>query len=368
MTGGAGFIGSHLVARLLARDLEVVVLDDLSSGREANLEDAVAGAGLRGRLRFVRGSLLEDEALEAALEGVAVVFHQAAIPSVPRSFQDPARTLRANVEGTARLLRGCARRGVQGLVFASSSSVYGETPELPKHEAMVPSPLSPYALSKLAAEQLCRILAEEYGVRTVCLRYFNVFGPRQDPASQYAAVVPRFIGRMLAGKPPVIFGDGEQSRDFTYVDNVARANLLAAEALAEGRLDPTEAPAEERPVAAGATAVGVGGTGGAGVPGAGIPLNIGTGERHTVLELVATLNRILDTELEPEFEPPRPGDVRHSLAAIEAAGEALGYRPTVGFQEGLRRTVAWFRERRGPGPARRQGPERDRRGSGQGIA
>ena len=314
VTGGAGFIGSHLVATLLARGDDVVVLDDLSSGKRENLDAAAAdaveatfSAATRERLEFVDGSLLDEAALAAAIDGVDAVLHQAAIPTVPRSFADPASTLRANVEGTARLLEACRRSGIRRIVMASSSSVYGDTPTLPKHESMPPAPLSPYALSKLAGEQAGSIFVRTYALEVYALRYFNVFGPRQDPNSEYAAVVPRFITRMLAGEPPVIFGDGFQSRDFTFVSDVVAANLAALDA----------------------------------PPGACFhALNIGANGRHTLLELVAILREILGVELAPEHTDPRPGDVRDSYAAIDKAREVLGYAPAVSFEEGLQRTAA----------------------------
>lgn len=311
VTGGAGFIGSHLVAALLARGHDVVVIDDLSSGKRGNLDAAVADAGAdAGSLHFIEGSLLDDDALSAAVDGVAAVMHQAAIPSVPRSFADPAATMRANAEGTTRLLEACRLSGVKRIAMASSSSIYGNTPTLPKQEDMEPSPMSPYALSKLTAEQAGGIFADIYGLEVFALRYFNVFGARQDPTSQYSAVIPKFITRMSAGETPVIYGDGLQSRDFSYIDNVVAANILAVTVDAE--------------------------------PGAFHVMNVACGDRFTLLDLVGSLNAILGTELEPEHNNPRPGDVRHSHASIDRAQEVLGYEPLVDFQEGLRRTVAAY--------------------------
>lgn len=328
VTGGAGFIGSHLASKLLDDGHDVVVLDDLSSGKRENLDD------LEGdRLTFIEGSILDDEALGRAINGVEAVFHQAAIPSVTRSFANPAATLRANVEGTARVLEACRKNDIRRVVVASSSSVYGDTLTLPKEEGMTPAPLSPYAQSKLTGEALCQIYAREYGFAVASLRYFNIFGPRQDPTSQYAAVVPRFITALLAGKPPTVYGDGKQSRDFTYIDNVVAANLLAA-GVGEGSRDDHVGANEE---AAGDLQADENRAGRASV------MNIACGERFTVLELIATLNRLIGTDIEPEFTPPRPGDVRHSHAAIERARAEIGYEPLVGFEEGLRRTVDWFR-------------------------
>jgi UDP-glucose 4-epimerase len=305
VTGGAGFIGSHLSAKLLDLGHQVVVLDDLSSGSRENLDRFATS-----ELEFVHGSLLDEAALRQATEGVRAVFHQAAIPSVPRSFADPVSTLRANVEGTARLLEACRTAGIGTVVIASSSSVYGDTPTLPKGEDMPPSPLSPYAMSKLSSEQLCHIYAREYGLAIVALRYFNIFGPWQDPSSQYAAVIPRFVTAMLGGEQPTIYGDGLQSRDFTFVENVVAANLSAIdhEARATGA----------------------------------IVANIACGERYTLLDLIAAINRILGTDIEPNHASARPGDVLHSQASIHLARERLGYVPRVDFEEGLRRTVAWY--------------------------
>jgi len=243
-------------------------------------------------------------------EGVDYILHQAALPSVPRSIADPLASNDSNVTGTLHLLIAARDAGVKRVVYASSSSVYGDNPTLPKREDMSPAPKSPYAVSKLAGEYYCRVFAQAYGLETVCLRYFNVFGPRQDPASQYAAVIPKFITALLRDEPPTIYGDGHQSRDFTYVSNVVRANLLAATAPdVSGRV-----------------------------------FNVACGERYTVLDLVAVLTEILGTHITPVHTAPRPGDVRHSLADITAAREALGYRVEVNFHEGLRRTVAWYRE------------------------
>jgi len=335
VTGGAGFIGSHIAEVLLAAGHEVTVLDDLSSGRRSNLDELSANTGGPSRLRFIEGSIVDDAAVEAALEGVSAVFHQAAIPSVPRSFANPAATLRANVEGTARVLESCRRHGVTRFVFASSSSVYGDTPTLPKHEGMPPCPLSPYALSKLAGEHLCEIYARQHGIRAVALRYFNVFGPRQDPNSEYAAVVPKFICRMLDGSQPMVYGDGQQSRDFTYVDNVVAANLLAAGVPFGDARD--EDPGSNPNAMEIATLQ----------PGA-LVVNVGAGTRHTIDQLIAELNSILGCELAAEHGDARPGDVRHSHASVDKASESLGYEPTVGFEEGLRRTVTWFSARHEP--------------------
>jgi len=321
VTGGAGFIGSHVTEALLRRGHDVVVVDNLFSGSRANLDGASAAAGeLAGELTLLTADILDETAVHTALEGAEAVFHQAAIASVPRSFDDPASTLRVNIEGTATLLEACRRQSVGLVVLASSSSVYGDSLILPKHEDMALEPLSPYALSKQVGEGLLAIWARQYGIRTVALRYFNIFGPRQDPASEYAAVVPRFILRMLDGLSPIIYGDGRQSRDFTFVGNAVDANLLAAGIdLEDGRALP--------------------GSAGCSV------VNIGVGERYSLLELVEALNGILGTSLDPEFAPARVGDVRDSQAAIERAQDVIGYVPRVGFDVGLERTVAWYLER-----------------------
>jgi len=320
VTGGAGFIGSHVALRLASQGHDVVIYDNLSSGKLDNVEQIkTALADGMGSLTFVQADILEAEVLTGALEGSSAVFHQAALASVPRSFAEPAASLRSNVEGTAQVLE-CARAvGLGTVVMASSSSLYGDTPTLPKHEGMPLRPMSPYALSKAVDEQLLEMWTATYGMRTAGLRYFNIFGPRQDPDSEYSAVIPKFITRMLAGQAPTIYGDGMQSRDFTFVDNAVAANLLAA------GLDPetgemSGSSDEPRFVA----------------------VNIGICERYTLLDLLAELNDILGTDIEPSFEPGRIGDVRDSQASIDAAREQLGYEPRVSFRQGLERTVEWF--------------------------
>ncbi len=305
VTGGGGFIGSNLAHALVARGARVRVLDSFVTGRRANL------GGIEDRVELIEGDLRRFADVEKAMEGVDVVLHQGALGSVPRSIADPLATHEANVTGTLHVLWAARAAGVRRVVYASSSSVYGDTPTLPKVEDMAPAPRSPYAVSKLAGEHYCQAFSGVYGMETIALRYFNVFGPRQDPTSQYAAVIPKFIRAMLRGERPQIFGDGIQSRDFTYVENVTAANLLAAQAPAAA-LD-------------------------------GSACNVACGERFTLLDLVAALNDILGTRLEPLFRPPRPGDVRHSHASIARAEALLGYRPVVRFAEGLRRTVEWIR-------------------------
>ncbi|MFQ5795732.1 MAG: SDR family oxidoreductase [Candidatus Bipolaricaulia bacterium] len=303
VTGGAGFIGSHLVERLIEVGERVRVFDNLSTGRLENIE-SLSGVEL------VEADLMHFDRLREAMAGVDLVFHQAALPSVPRSVKDPQASHAANATGTLNLLIAARDAGVRRVVYASSSSVYGETPELPKREAMRPDPRSPYAVSKLAGELYCKIFHSVYGLETISLRYFNVFGPRQDPASPYAAVIPKFIDALLAGRPPTIYGDGDQSRDFTYIDNVVAANLLAAQA--------------ERGVSE--------------------TFNIACGQRTTVNELARSLSEIIGASVAPRHESPRSGDVRHSLADISRAEELLDYRPTVGLREGLERTVAWHQQ------------------------
>lgn len=307
VTGGSGFIGSHLVHRLVQDGHTVTVIDNLSTGFPTHLEP------VRAAIRFVQADIADPAGLPDALQGCTVVLHQAALGSVPRSIDNPAATHAANVTGTLNLLQAARAAGVRRVVAAGSSSVYGANPVLPRHESLLPEPVSPYAASKLAAEAYCRAFEAVYGLETVVLRYFNVFGPRQNPDSQYAAVIPRFVSRMIRGERPQVYGDGEQSRDFTYVANVVEANLRAMEA----------------------------------APGCGGIYNVACGGQYTLNELVSAINGVLGTALEPEYLPPRPGDTRHSLADIGQAGAVLGYKPSVGFHEGIRRTVEWYRSRKG---------------------
>jgi nucleoside-diphosphate-sugar epimerase len=303
VTGGAGFIGSNIVQHLAEDGQEVRVVDDLSTGHRENLQSAA------GRARFFEGSVCDGVLLRRAFDGADYVLHQAALASVPRSVADPLATNRANVEGTLKVLDAARECGVRRVVYASSSSVYGDAPTLPKREDMTPRPKSPYAVSKLAGEYYCQVYNGVFGLETVALRYFNVFGPRQDPTSQYAAVIPIFIDCIVSGKRPQVFGDGEQSRDFTFVDDVVAANLQAARA--EGA--------------------------------AGAVCNLGRAERHTLNELLELLQQIIGKRVKPQYGPDRVGDVKHSEADISRARQAFGYDPKVGFEEGLRRTVEWFR-------------------------
>lgn len=305
VTGGAGFIGSHIVELLVRRGAEVRVLDNFLTGKRANIEPFLE------RVELIEGDIRDIDICRKAVEGVDSVLHQAALTSVPGSVEDPRPTNDVNITGTLNMLLAARDRRVRSFVLASSSAVYGDAPELPKKEEQKCVPLSPYGFSKWVGERYCRMFRSLYGLRTVALRYFNVFGPRQDPFSQYAAVIPHFITGALRGEPPVIYGDGEQSRDFIYVENVAAANVLAA---------------------------------GAGdVPGG--VLNIAGGRGTTVNELAARINAVLKTNLAPVYAPERTGDIKHSHADISAARARLGFEPAVLFEEGLERTVRWYKER-----------------------
>lgn len=303
VTGGAGFIGSHIVERLVGKGVRVRVVDNLSTGHIRRLNS------LLPTIELLEGDLADDAIAHRAVDGVDYVLHQAAIPSVQRSIRDPIVSNRANVTATLNLLESCRNHGVRRVVYAASSSAYGDTPVLPKREDMPANPLSPYALQKFTAERYAMMYHELFGLQTVSLRYFNVFGPSQDPNSEYSAVIPKFITKLLHAETLTIFGDGEQSRDFTYVDNVVEANLLALEA--------TEA--------------------------SGKVFNIGCGERISLNYLVRLLEKILGVTARIEYQPPRSGDVRDSLADINLAKSALGYSPRVAIEEGLRKTVEWFR-------------------------
>lgn len=303
VTGGAGFIGSHIAARLVEDGHEVRVLDNFSTGDRANL------AVLDGSFELVEGDMQSYERAHNAVQGCEVVFHQAALPSVPRSIQDPLTSNSANVVGTLNLLLAARDSEVRRVVFASSSSIYGADETLPKHEGLPSMPISPYAVAKQAGEAYCRSFSRVYGLETVALRYFNVFGPRQDPLSQYSAVIPKFITALLRGESPVVYGDGEQSRDFTYIDNVVDANLRAA--AAQGVEGET--------------------------------FNIACGDRISLNRLLEEIRGIVGSDVEATYLEPRQGDVKHSLADIGRAREQLGYEPIVGFNEGLQRTVEALR-------------------------
>lgn len=304
VTGGAGFIGSNLVRGLLARGEKVRVIDDFSTGQRANLAEVLPS------IELIEGSVCDKALLRQAFEGVDYCLHQAALPSVPRSVETPLDSNRVNVEGTLHVLLAARDAGVKRVVYASSSSVYGNAQTIPIHEGLPRAPISPYGVTKAANELYAKAFAALYGMELIGLRYFNVFGPRQDPNSQYAAAIPVFIASMLSNTPPPVFGDGCQTRDFTYVENVVLANLRACEA--------------KGPI------TGV--------------YNVAYGRATSVLELVEMLNGILGTDLEPQFFPARPGEVTQSWANITMATSIFGYEPSVSVREGLERTVAWYRE------------------------
>ena len=305
VTGGAGYIGSNLSRHLVETGHDVVVLDNLSTGKRENLDDVL------GRLEFVEGSITDLATVERCCEGVDCVFHQAALPSVPRSVADPIASNEHNVGGTLNVFWAAHNGGVRRVVYAASSSVYGDTEVLPKHEGLQPKPMSPYAVNKRVGELYGSVFNDLYGLGTIGLRYFNVFGPRQDPDSMYAAVVPKFITAFLEGEAPTIHGDGGQSRDFTFIQNVIEANLAACNA----------------PDSAG-----------------GRSYNVALGGRISVLELCLKIRELLGSDIEPNHSEPRAGDVRHSQASVELAEKEMGYRGSVDLDEGLRRTVAWYRD------------------------
>jgi UDP-glucose 4-epimerase len=305
ITGIAGFIGSSLAHSLLERGERVRGIDNFATGRRENL------AEILHRIDFREADLLDLNAMKSACEDVDYVLHQAAIPSVPKSVLDPLGNNRANVDGTLNLLVAARDAKAKRVIYAASSSAYGDTPTLPKHEGMIPNPISPYAVAKLASEHYMTSFYRCYGLEAVCLRYFNIFGPRQDPSSPYSGVLAKFITQMLAGEQPTIFGDGEQSRDFTYIDNAVDANLLAC-----------EAPAAQV---------------------AGQVINIATGRRVSLNETFSAVQKLTGYSGKPKYSPEREGDIKHSLADISRAKKSLGYAPKVNFEEGLRRTVAWYR-------------------------
>ena len=307
VTGGAGFIGSHIAAALTAKGARVRIIDDLSTGYRENVGE------VGGDVDFVHASVADETALRRALEDVELVFHEAAIPSVPRSVESPRQTHIASVDSTFSLLLAARERKVKRIVYAASSSAYGDQPKLPKVEDMLPEPLSPYAVAKLVGEYYCQVFTRVYGLETVSLRYFNVFGPRQDPSSQYSGVISRFIAALLSGERPVIYGDGEQSRDFTYIANVVEANLKAAET----------------------------------TKGIGAVINVANGERISLNELLKEVQELTNsTDVSAEYKPPRAGDVLHSLADITLARELLGFQPRVGLREGLQLTIEWWKQSR----------------------
>jgi len=304
ITGGAGFIGSNIAEELLNRGHQVRVLDNFSTGRRENLSEFIDS------IELIEGDLRNYHNVREAVEEMDFVLHQGALPSVPRSVSDPISTNEVNVTGTLNVLYAARDAGVRRVVMASSSSVYGDSPTLPKHEGMPLQPLSPYAVSKLAGEKYCQVFANIYGLHTVALRYFNVFGPRQNPDSQYSAVIPKFIKAILQDESPVIYGDGEQSRDFTYITNTIEANILATE---------VDCPP-------------------------GVVMNCAVHERTNLNELVEMINKILGKNIEAIRVEPRPGDIKHSFADIERLKKTLGYQPKVLFEEGLRKTIDWYQK------------------------
>lgn len=303
VTGGAGFIGSHIATALVERGDQVRVLDNFSTGHRSNL------AHLKGNVEVIEGDLLDEDCARRAVEGVDCIFHEAALASVPRSVKNPLASNAACVTGTVTLLDAARKADVRRLVYAGSSSIYGDQPTKSKSETNLPAPLSPYAAAKLAGEYYGQAFTATYGLETVTIRYFNVFGPRQDPKSEYSAVIPAFVTAMLAGTPPTVHGDGMQSRDFTFVDNVVRGNLLAADAeKVSGR-----------------------------------SINVACGSQTNLLELIAAINSVLGTDIKPVHGEPRLGDVRESLADISLARKLLGYEPVVDFEEGVRRSIDYYR-------------------------
>jgi nucleoside-diphosphate-sugar epimerase len=302
VTGGAGFIGSNIVGELLQRGEQVRVLDNFATGRRENLQEFIS------KIELIEGDLRSYHIVREAVDGVDIILHQGALPSVPRSINDPITTNQVNVEGTLNILEAARDAKVKRVVFASSSSIYGDSEKLPKQEDMIPNPLSPYAVSKLAGEKYCQVFARIYNLHTTALRYFNVFGPRQDPTSQYSAVIPRFIQAVLQDRSPLIYGDGKQSRDFTFVRNVIEANILASQ------LDSPP----------------------------GMVFNCACHERIDLNQLVETINKLLGKKVKPENAAARPGDVIHSFADIERISKYLHYKPLIYFEEGLGRTIEWY--------------------------
>ncbi len=304
VTGGAGFIGSNICRKLVADGCFVKVVDNLLTGKKSNLADVI------DKIEFIEADMGDAEVAHSEMKDIDVVLHQGALPSVPRSVDDPAATHKHCVDATFTLLLAARDAGIKRFVYASSSSAYGDTPTLPKVETMPTQPLSPYAVGKLVGEYYCSVFSGVFGLETISLRYFNVFGPNQDPTSQYAAAIPAFVTAILKDEPPTIYGDGEQSRDFTYVDNVVEANLLAAQAKHT----------------------------------AGEILNIACGQSITVNEIIDMINDLLDKNIKPNYTDPRPGDVKHSLADITAAEELLAFKPKVSFRQGLELAINWYRE------------------------
>jgi len=304
VTGGAGFIGSNICRKLVQQGCFVRVIDNLITGKTSNISDII------DKIEFIEGDMGDEQTALSSMKDIDIVLHQGALPSVPRSVEDPAATHRHCLDATFTLLLAVRDAGVKRFVYAASSSAYGDSPSLPKVEAMSAGPLSPYAAAKLSGEYYCSVFSEVFGLETISLRYFNVFGPYQDPTSQYAAAIPAFVTAMLKDEKPTIYGDGEQSRDFTYVENVVEANLLAANARRTS----------------------------------GEVVNIACGEAVTVNTIVDMINELVGKDIKPIYTDPRPGDVKHSLADISLAEKLIGYKPKVSFREGLRKTIDWYRE------------------------
>ena len=303
VTGGAGFIGSNIVEGLLKNRESVRIIDNLSTGNIHNLDN------FRSEIEFIEGDIQDLSTIQKAMNGIEFVFHQAALPSVPRSIENPVASNDSNISGTLNVLLAARDNNVKRVIYAGSSSAYGDTPTLPKQEDMTPHPLSPYALTKLTGEYYCKIFNSVYGLETLTIRYFNVFGPRQNPASQYAAVIPKFIESLLKDQPPTIYGDGEQSRDFTYIENVVSANILASKAKKTS----------------------------------GEIVNVATSTRTTINQLFYTLKDLLEKDINPIYGEAQKGDVKHSLADITRARKILGYKPVVNLEAGLKRTIDWMK-------------------------
>jgi len=304
VTGGAGFIGSNICKRLVSQDCFVRVVDNLLTGKRSNLNDII------DKIEFIEADMGDNEVAREAMQGIDVVLHQGALPSVPRSIEDPALTHKHCVDATFTLLLAARDAKIKRFVYASSSSAYGDSPTLPKIETMVAEPLSPYAAAKLAGEYYCKVFYTVFGLETISLRYFNIFGPYQDPTSQYAAAIPAFVTTILKDRRPTVYGDGEQSRDFTYVDNVVEANLLAA------RAKKTK----------------------------GQVVNIACGKRITINAIIELVNELVGKDIKPTYAAPRPGDVKHSLADINLAKKVIGYKPVVDFRSGLKKAIQWYRD------------------------
>ena len=302
VTGGAGFIGSNISRKLVSQNCFVRVVDNLITGKKSNLTEII------DKIEFIEADMGDEQVAREAMKNIDVVLHQGALPSVPRSVDDPAASHQHCVDATFTLLLAARDAGIKRFVYAASSAAYGDTPTLPKVETMRPAPMSPYAVGKLTGEYYCSVFSHVYDIETISLRYFNVFGPHQDPKSQYAAAIPAFVTSILKDEPPTIYGDGEQSRDFTYIDNVVEANLLAARA--------------------GKTS--------------GQVVNIACGQAITVNQIIALINKSLDKNVKPVYTDPRPGDVKHSLADISAAKNLIGFKPIVSFEQGLQRAIGWY--------------------------